>query len=129
MEYCNHHCLPDIMMYGGDTTPWFITLEDENGIALIPEASDSYQCVLSIIPFGSSFGIGMNATTLAPVLQKTSVFEDSGEGYYHAKMTFVPSDTMYLRGKYLYQIEVQSAGSNKVNQGKLTVLANINRRM
>ena len=129
MEYCNHHGLPDIMMYGGDTTPWFITLEDEDGKPLIPEAGDTYQCVLSIIPFGVTSGIGMYAMASTPSLQKIANFEDSGEGFYQAKLPFVTSDTMTLRGKYIYQIEVQSSGSNKVNQGKLTVLANINRKV
>lgn len=128
MEYCNHRGLPDITMYGGDTTPWFITLEDENGSAMTPEAGDEYQCVLSVIPFGMSSGVGSYAMHTDPILQKTSDFRDNGDGVYQAKIAFVASDTITMRGKYIYQIEVQSSGSNKVNQGKLTVLANINRK-
>lgn len=126
--YC-YHGLPDILMYGGDTTPWFITLEDENGNALIPTEGDVYQCVLSIIPFGTTFGLGDSAFVFSPVLQKTSTFENNGENIYQAKINFVPADTLSLRGKYIYQIEVKNTGSNRVNQGKMTVLANINRKV
>ena len=128
MEYCNHHGLPDILMYGGDTTPWFITLEDENGQPLIPEDGDVYTCVLSVIPFGVSSGMGAYALNQSPALQKTATFTDNGDGVYQAKIAFVTSDTMTLRGKYIYQLEAQSTGSNKVSQGRLTVLANINRK-
>lgn len=130
MEYCGLaiHRLPDIAMYGGDTTPWVVTLVNEDGTNFSEAGESSYECILSITPFAHMYGSGNYASSAAPMLTKTAAVSQAGNAYI-ATFAFITEDTIQLRGKYTYQIEVRSGIGNKVSQGNLTILENKNRKV
>lgn len=129
MEYCGIaiHRLPDMTMYGGDTTPWMITLTNEDGSNLSASSEAEYECILSVSPFAHVYGGGNNASIAKPVLTKTAGVDKSANAC-TATFTFIMEDTIHLRGKYTYQIEVRSGINNRVSQGNLTILENKNRK-
>lgn len=130
MEYCGLaiHRLPDIAMYGGDTTPWVVTLTNEDGSSFTDAGESTYECILSISPFSQMYGAGNYASFGLPTLTKSASVTKSG-GAYIATFAFIMEDTIQLRGKYTYQIEVRSGIGNKVSQGSLTILENKNRKV
>ena len=129
MEYCNHaiYRLPDITMCGGDTTPWNITLVNDEGRTDIP-SNNSIECILTLSPYGRISGVGLNAVSVSPVLQKIATVMHNGSTC-TATILFGVEDTLHLRGKYIYQIEVINGDSNRVSQGNLTILENKNRKV
>ena len=130
MKYCGFatHKLPDIAMYGGDTTPWVITLTREDGSILDDLGGNTYECILSISPFAHSYGMSGSASVFAPLLLKSSPVVQVNSGQCTSTFAFIMEDTIHLRGKYIYQIEVRSGINNRVCQGNLTILENKNRK-
>lgn len=118
--------LPDIEMYGGDTSVWEVSLINDRG-AIITVNSD-LDCVatLSFMPFKITSGIGGNALLTEPILKKSGVLKPSLNGGTAAVFQFEESDTKYLRGKFTYQIEIQIENNIRIRQGHVYIKQNIN---
>lgn len=127
-----HNCtevrpLPDVDMYGGDTTPWEISLVKDDGSAFVIDQGADCTATLTLTPLKATTGLGNNAAALPPMLTKAGVMEATASGGTAATFTFVEEDTKSLRGKYLYQIEVRHGTDLRVGQGNLYIKQNINR--
>lgn len=121
--------LVNIMMHGGDTQPWEVSLMRDAKTAYTAAELAEVTCVLDIIPFTQSVYLD-DATLDAPVLSKTGGISNDAYGCAMATFSFLPVDTMNLRGKYIYQLSVHKDNTiMRVNQGKLTILPNVNRGM
>lgn len=119
--------LPDIEMYGGDNTPWEITLVKPNGTRFTAKPEKTYTATLSLIPIKVSSGISANASIPSPVLEKTGNFNIGLDGTAIVIFNFAENDTKALRGKYVYQVEVTCGDDLRVSQGHLYIRQNINR--
>lgn len=114
-------------MYAGDTTPWKIAMVRENGEPYITSSTSGYTCKLALTPFAVYAGIGNNAITQAPILTKTGVVKIDTNGQMYATITFSTTDTIALRGRYTYQVEVANGSDKRICQGQLVIRGNINR--
>lgn len=126
-EYIERYKLPSIEMYGGDTTPWVVTLVNENGTDFHLPENVEYTCTLTLLPYASSTGNSAYATAARTVLKKKAVIAEASDGSCAARINFTSSDTRMLRGKYTYQIEIEYAGNSRIGQGFLTILGNTDR--
>lgn len=99
--------LPSIEMYGGDTTPWEIVLLNENHHPYTLDSVDGYSCTLTMVPFAASYGTSEYAAAAKPVLSKvgTMILSTLTKAV-TVSFEFDIADTLLLRGKYTYQIEV-----------------------
>lgn len=119
--------LPDIEMYGGDTAPWEINLLDANGHRYTYQSLSGHSCVFSIQQYAVSAGRGQGANMIAPIIKKTiDIASDDPVDYVRVNIPFTQEDTLTLRGKYVYQIEIIGGDNNTVYQGWLHVIQNIN---
>lgn len=114
--------LPDIEMYGGDTTPWVVRL--------MTSASQHYtgdptnvSCVLTITVPKLTTTLGHTPSASSPVITKNGTVASDTEGVY-ATFEFARSETIGLRGKFIYQIEVTIGNQVRVQQGSLYVRQN-----
>lgn len=119
--------LPEVEIYGGDTTPWEILLTKRDGTALPIDQGADCTAVFSLTPLKTISGLGDNAVTVAPMLTKSGEMQDSGDGGTSCIFTFAEDDTKSLRGKFIYQIEVRNGSDLRIGQGTLYVRQNINR--
>lgn len=128
----HNHCfevraLPDIEMYGGDTTPWEVTLMCNDGTRFSADVSKGFAVTLTLTPFKASSGFGNNANTIPPILTKTGIVETkAGEGTI-VTFEFEENDTKGLRGKFIYQIEIRQDENLRICQGSIYIKQNINR--
>lgn len=115
--------LPDIEMYGGDTQPWEIYMTHENGVPYTVGEMTGYEARLTVTPFS----VSNYSATVRPVLNKSGRLSSKADGSAVIMFEFNSSDTIYMRGKYIYQIAF-SYGDTKlrVGQGKLIVRPNNN---
>lgn len=118
--------LPDIEIYGGDTTPWEVAMMHQNGTGFSLEETSGYSAVLTVTPFMHSAGLGSGGTN-SYVLQKTGTIKPLSTGDVGAEFTFSTTDTKELAGKYTYQIEFNLGEASRVGQGSLHIMNNINR--
>lgn len=125
-KFCDSR-LPDITIYGGDTTPWSVTLFQQNDQDYPSASLDGSTARLTFIPYAVSMGIGTQANSIPPVLTLTASVEGYADG--SGTVLFMPSkaDTINLRGKYTYQIEIINGDNLRVKQGTVTIKQNINR--
>lgn len=110
--------LPDIEMYGGDTTPWYIQLVHGSGIGFTYSEASGYTSRLTIAPYVSVTGGGY-------AVQKTGTISSYGDGSAAAVFSFVENDTKTLFGKYIYQVEFTNGTEKRIGQGTLTIRRNI----
>lgn len=119
--------LPHIQIVGGDNTPWRIQLYKESDRRCAYDDVAGYRCKLTLKPFLLEVQIGENGNTETPVLQKDGTITKNPDGSAYAEFTFAHSDTLALRGRYLYQIEFICGSSYRIGQGVLHVTQNMNR--
>lgn len=118
--------LPYVEIYGGETTPWVVTLINEDGSIRALESIEGYSCCLSIIPFAVVVGSGSNSVKYPPVLtKKGTITLSSTTGEITIMIPFASEDTINLRGKYIYQIEINNDVDSMIGQGSLLVKQNI----
>lgn len=130
MNTCNCYetdRLPDIAMYAGDTTPWEILITTSNGEPYPYESLAGGRAILSIIPYAVTSGYGSNTTPVQPVVVLEGSLNADEDGCAYTRINFTVNDTVSLRGKYIYQIEIYYGADLRVAQGVLQVRQNINR--
>lgn len=118
--------LPDVEMYGGDTTPWEIAMLHENGTGYTLAEADGYSCVLTVTAFSHAAGLGSGGSS-SYALQKAGTIKTLSDGSVGAEITFSSADTKTLAGKFVYQVEFINGEQGKVGQGYLNIRNNINR--
>lgn len=128
MDKCEYsiYSLPDIEMYGGDTTPWEIRIKSIDGKTYSLNDLSGYTCVLSVMPFTTITGRVNTPTGMSPIITKNGIIGSSDDGY-HTRFEFVSSDTIMMHGKYVYQIELTAGADRFVSQGNLYIRQNIRR--
>lgn len=119
--------LPYIEMYGGDTVPWEVTLVREDGQKYLIDSAQNFTCVLTVSPINSISGLGGSSLVSAPILKKTAEIKEAFDGSATAIFDFLAADTLQLRGKFIYQIDVLYGTDVRTGQGHLLVKQNINR--
>lgn len=119
--------LPDIEIYGGDTTPWEVVLMRDSNTNF--DYSDSTQCsvILTVAQSKTSTGQSAGAVLMAPILTKQGALQAITGGGTAVVFSFADADTKSLRGKYTYQIEVRFDNELRIGQGSLYVKQNMNR--
>jgi len=116
--------LPDIEMYGGDTTPWDAPLIKPSGADYKLSDLSGIDVTLYIAPFHSV----ISADGVVPsgaVITKTATLASKGAHFAVAQFEFSQSDTISLRGKYVYQIEVTNGQDTRISQGYLYIKPNL----
>lgn len=119
--------LPDIEMYGGDTTPWQIELMRDGSSILSFADGENCTVILTVTPLKASTGLGSYASVLTPILTKYGSVASTSAGGTSVTFVFSAADTKDLRGKYTYQIEVRHEADCRIGQGILYIKQNINR--
>lgn len=119
--------LPDIEMYGGDTSPWEVALVREDNSSLSTGIASECTCTLTFSPFKITTGLGGRASTVKPLLTKEGTVGEGSDGGAVATFTFDKQDTIGLRGKFLYQIEVVHDSDLRIAQGHVYIKQNTNR--
>lgn len=119
--------LPDVEMYGGDTTPWEISLTRKDGTPLVFEEGVDCSATFSITPLKTASGMGGNAQTIKPMFTKAGSMEKNASNGTSCIFAFAEADTKNLRGKFIYQIEVRNGSDLRIGQGSLYIKQNINR--
>ena len=120
--------LPYIEMYGGDTVPWEVTLVRENGEKYRMDSARDFTCVLTISPINSISGLGGSSLVSTPLLKKTATIKEALDGSATAIFDFTTDDTLQLRGKFIYQIDIFYGDDVRTGQGHLLIKQNINRQ-
>lgn len=126
-EYFPIKTLPDIEMYGGDTLPWEVTLIRDDGSKFSVDTASECTATLTFTPLKATTGFGTNANILSPILTKTGEVKPTLDGNSIILFLFEKSDTVGLRGKFLYQIEVKHDEDLRLCQGTIYIKQNINR--
>lgn len=121
------YILPDIEMYGGDTVPWEVTLIHEDGGKYTIDGAKDFLCTLTITPFKVTTGLGGRASPVTPVLTKSGSLKQTLDESATVIFPFDIADTIGLRGKFLYQIEITYGTDLRAAQGHLYIKQNINR--
>lgn len=119
--------LPDIEIYGGDTLPWEVTLIRDDGSKFSVDTASECTATLTFTPLKATTGFGTNANILPPILTKTGQVKPTLDGSSIILFTFEKNDTIGLRGKFLYQIEVKHDEDLRLCQGTIYIKQNINR--
>ena len=119
--------LPDIEIYGGDTTPWEVALMRDNNTIFDFKNGSKCSVVLTITQSKTSTGQSTGAVILKPLVTLPGAVEEVATGGTVAIFSFSERDTKNLRGKYTYQIEVSYGTDLRIGQGSLYVKQNINR--
>lgn len=121
------HTLPDIEMYGGDTLPWIISLIQDDGRTLSFDTASQCAITLSLTPLKTATGYGGYAGMVAPIFTKTAKITEAMNGEAAVIFEFEKNDTIGLRGKFVYQVEVRREDDLRLCQGTLYIKQNINR--
>lgn len=125
-NYIKVRVLPDIEMYGGDTTPWQIALVNSNGVPLKVDAGADCVVTLSVAPYKVTTGLGHTIEEIPLVLTKDGAMETDEDENIFAVFEFSEEDTKALNGKYVYQVDVRQGSNVRVGQGILHIFQNIN---
>lgn len=114
--------LPDIDMYGGDTTPWEITIQLPVSDPNFTTELSSLSCVFTLTPYRSPMAASMAVDKQQIVLQKNvSLNQSTSPGIATALIDFSIEDTCCLSGKYIYQIAITNDIDLFIAQGKLLI--------
>lgn len=125
MENCNYAVsrLPDIEIYAGDTSSWTVNLFHEDKSPYVYEELFGAACVFTV----KQFGVLNTDVSSAIITKRIPFMSDDPEESVSLKIKFDVVDTLALRGKYIYQIEIITGQSNMVYQGYLRILQNLSR--
>lgn len=93
-------------MYGGDTTPWEITLLREDGSKLSYNTGKSLSVKFSFSPVSATTQFGFQAYAATPILSKTISTREAEDGGTAILVEFSEEDTVKLRGKFVYQLDI-----------------------
>ena len=119
--------LPYIEMYGGETLEWDIDITNHEGKQIDNDKLIGCDVVLTFTPFKTTSGIGNNAIQPPPSLKKTGFITEGSDGKLVVRFSFYENDTMSLRGKYIYQVDVRVQKDLRVSQGYVYIKQNNNR--
>ena len=119
--------LPEIEMYGGDTSDWEISLFKNGNEPITYQFAKECTVVLTIVPLTVTSGLGNNSTAVTPLLTKSATIAQLPDGSPSVVFSFNATDTKNLRGKFIYQIEVQQSTNLRLCQGRIYIKQNINR--
>lgn len=121
------YSLPDIDMYGGDTTPWDIVMVYEDGTNFVMNAGTDCRCTLTLSPFGIKTLVPnpSNSTSIIWSHQGTINNNTTTSGF-TVRFDFNPEDTINLRGKFLYQVDMCFGDEVRIGQGVLNIRQNLN---
>lgn len=128
MENCIYPAvLPDITMYGGDTDTWEISLYRDENTPYAANELAGYECSLDILPMTDLvYKTGVSSDPL--VLSKAGKISFGDDVGAYATFDLWSSDTLNLRGIYIYQISISfNSIPVRVIQGKLTIIPNVKR--
>ena len=126
-ESCSNNSLPDILMYAGDTTPWKVAITGSDGTPYQTSSLAGAVTKLAFMPYAVTSGIGSYASVVQPTLSITGEITSDPNGAAYAVFEFSHSDTINMRGKYIYQISINKSGDVRVCQGFITIRYNIDR--
>lgn len=124
MSACKHktQVLPDLEMYGGDTTSWAVTFEAPSFAAAAFEDLSAFTCILTLSPYRSPMAAAMIAKAPEIVVRKTvELTRSATSGEITALFEFLIDDTCCLFGKYTYQIEITNGDELYLAQGTLVI--------
>lgn len=119
--------LPEVTMYGGDTTPWSFLITNQDGSPYPSDSLSGSEAKLTMAPYAVSSGLGSAAVAIPPVMTKTGSVSSDPSGVGTVLFYLTKEDTIDLRGKYIYQVEVSKDDDMRVLQGIVTIKQNINR--
>ena len=120
------YSLPDIDMYGGDTTPWEVYLVYEDGTNFPIDENTTYTCTLTLSPFGVKSTVTNTGSVVQNILTRVgTVHSDATIGSTLIRFEFRKEDTINLRGKFLYQIDVCFGNDVRICQGVLNIRQNV----
>ena len=125
--------LPTIEMYGGDMTPWEITLLREDGSKLAYDTGKNCTVKLTFAPVSAVTQFGFQATASTPVLSKTITPHEGDDGGTVVFVEFSELDTIKLRGKFVYQLDIsretdpngETINDHRICQGWVVIMQNI----
>lgn len=117
--------LPDIAIYGGDTTSWEVSLINDYGKRMTVNEDLVCSATLSFMPLKMASGIVGSSVSPEPILKKSGTLKPSLKGGTAALFQFEESDTKHLRGKFIYQIEIQVDNDIRIRQGYIYIRQNI----
>lgn len=125
--------LPTIEMYGGDMTPWEIALLREDGSKLSYDTGKDCTVKLTFSPVSAATNFGFQAPITSPVLSKSVVPVEGDNGGTLVRIEFTEADTIKLRGKFVYQIDVtrpydpngEPIDDHRICQGWVLIMQNI----
>lgn len=126
-DCCDTRSMQDVNMYAGETIPWTVSVKHDNGSATAYTDMQNVTATLTFIPYAVTYGTSDYAIATAPVLTIDGDIQSDDDGSCLVVFEFSKNDTINMRGKYIYQIEIEDAGAVCINQGYVTIRQNINR--
>ena len=131
---CDYYNLPDITIIGGDTFPIHFDLFRDRKHTIPFEMGGRFVAYFSMVEF-------LNRESAVPTLAfssvdqnaRVSVTQDEDDTYNNVVVQFQAIDTVYLSGKYIYQLTLEefdgatneSKGKEVLGQGTMTIIRNI----
>lgn len=126
MSCYKSYSLPDIEMYGGDTTPWEIFMVYEDGTNFTVGSGTQCTCSLTLSPFVIKSTLSNGGSSVPKIwTHQGTIRRDAELGTLSAVFDFVPEDTINLRGKFVYQVDVSFGDDIRVCQGILNIKQNV----
>lgn len=125
--------LPTIEMYGGDMTPWEIALLREDGSKLSYDTGKDCSAKLTFSPVSAATNFGFQTPVTSPVLSKVITPVEDDNGGTLLRVEFSEADTIKLRGKFVYQIDItrsndpngDTINDHRICQGWVLIMQNI----
>lgn len=113
--------LPDVEIYGGDTTPWVIKLTDGDGKGYLEDDFQDYTFTLTAVPHERN----IRTVDIPPAMTVVGELQIATDNT--VVVLFMPpaGKTALMKGKYIYQIQASNGTDIHIMQGKLTVRQNI----
>lgn len=129
MDKCEQklRLLPDIEMYGGSTAPWEISLMNDSGRQYYASEMSGLNAVLTISPYTVTLGAASGSSNIPPLVTINATISADVDNHAIATFEFSKSDTINLRGKFIYQLEFINDSDVRIGQGYLYIRQNINR--
>ena len=119
--------LPELYMYGGSSFQIDAIPYEDDGSRMSEQNASQCTATLSVSYLSTISGLGNNGTRVPPVLIKSGNMELDDHNDPFFQFLLIPSDTVNLRGKFIYQISVENGNSAAaVSQGLLNIRMNNN---